>query len=74
MSAISMGISFIKSTGPSSVIKISKAIVTRIKADQKEPLLGLSFDINNKKMISKNDANDLTEIIYDWIKQIVGNL
>ncbi|MCK4796845.1 MAG: PilZ domain-containing protein, partial [Spirochaetes bacterium] len=58
---------------PKCIIKILSASVARIKTDEKELLIGAFFNINDKKIIKKNSANNLTKIVYDYIKEIMRN-
>lgn len=59
----------VKASIKNSIIKISKAIVTRV--DQKKFEVGIMYNINDKNMIREDYASFLTGIIYNWIKEII---
>ncbi len=52
-----------------SIIKISNAFVSRVNKDSME--IGITYDINNSKMIREDYATYLTSLIYNWIKDLI---
>ena len=52
-----------------SIIKINRAIVTRLDVEKSEA--GVNYNINDTKMIREDYASFLTGLIYNWIKEII---
>lgn len=59
----------VKLTLKSSILKISKAIITRV--DQNKFEVGLIYNITDSSMVREDYASMLTGIIYNWIKEIL---
>ena len=57
------------------MVKVSKAIIARLDISKTE--VGVTYDINNNDMIEKENAFYLTNMIYNWLKEIIkehGNI
>ncbi len=54
------------------VIHIIKAIIARI--DMKTLEIGIMYNVLDPKMVDKNSSNYLTEIINNWITDIIKNM
>jgi hypothetical protein len=52
-----------------SILKISNAIVTRLVEETGE--VGISYNINDGRMIREDYASYLTSLIYNWLKEVV---
>lgn len=59
----------VKASIKNSIIKISKAIITRV--EEKKFEVGIMYNINDKNMIREDYASFLTGIIFSWIKDII---
>jgi len=52
-----------------SIIKVNKAIITRFDVSKGE--VGVTYNMNDAKMIREDYASYLTSLIYNWIKEII---
>ncbi|MCG8572045.1 MAG: PilZ domain-containing protein [Spirochaetes bacterium] len=48
-------------------LTIKKGLITRI--DKKTKEVGISFNLNDKKMINEDQADYITSMIYNWLKE-----
>lgn len=59
----------IKVNFPSNVINIKKSVVTRLTQDKKE--FGVVYDLNDSDMIMEHDSYAITEVIHEFLEQIL---
>lgn len=55
---------------PKMILKVSKAIVTRVNNDKLE--VGTNYNINDNTMIREDYASHLTSLIFSWLKGILN--
>ncbi len=53
------------------IIKVNKAIITRIDCNKRE--IGVNFNINDNNMVSLIDSEKLSKMILKWIKEVYQN-
>jgi len=54
------------------IIKVNQCIITRV--DSKNFEVAVNYNINDYKMIREDYASVLTEVIYKWLKSIIGRV
>lgn len=59
----------IKVSIKNKMLKVSKAIIARLDIAKFE--VGITYNINNDDMIEKDNAYYLTNLIYNWLKEII---
>ena len=55
-----------------NIVIINNALVSR--KDNENQVLGVSYDINDKRILSKEDSDVLIAIIHKWLKQLLAML